>query len=105
VTIIPNQHRGSTAGADRTWMLILAVTGWVVLTTVAVLLASGTWSVGQTSDGDPPRPQDPAPGVDEPMPRTLGRSQPPAPRADHEGLDYAVSVLALIPRQASGHNT
>jgi hypothetical protein len=107
VTIIPNQHTGSTAGADRTWILVLAVTGWVVLTAVAVLLASGTWSVGQASDDDSPRPRHPSSGVDEPLPRTLDRSQPraPRPRADHEGLIHAVSVMALIPRQPSGHTS
>jgi hypothetical protein len=79
VTIIPNQHTGSTAGADRTWILVLAVTGWVVLTTVAVLLASGTLSVGHASDDDAPRPRDPASGVHEPLPRTFERSQPGEP--------------------------
>jgi hypothetical protein len=105
VTIVPNQHTGSAAGADRTWILVLAVTGWVVLTTVAVLLASGTWSVGQASDSEVPRPRDPSSGVDAPLPRSLDRAQPPAPRADQQASIHTVSVLALIPRQSRGHTS
>ena len=66
VAIVPNQHTGSTAGANRTWILILAITGWVVLTTVAVLLATGTLSIGQPTGGE--SPSDPATGVTEQLP-------------------------------------
>jgi hypothetical protein len=107
MTIIPNQHTGSTAGADRTWVLVLAVTGWLVLTTVAVLLATGTLSVGQASDNDSPRPPDPSRGMDQQVPRPLDQVRPraSATRTDHQGRLHPVSVLTLIPRQSSGHHS
>jgi hypothetical protein len=108
------QHSGSDAGGGRTWIVVVAATGWVAVTTVAVLLASGVWSVDQVVGGEHSRPGEPSrvqnPGPDEehatertstPTPSPV---RPPSPRADHEGLVYAGSPLALVPRQATAHD-
>ena len=71
----------ATTQAGRSWVLVLATTGWVVLTTVAVLLATGTWSIGSNQSD---RPAPPAPS--------------PTPRAAVD-LVHAGSAVALLPRQ------
>jgi len=76
----------STTQAGRSWVLVLATTGWVVLTTVAVLLATGTWSIEANQSNRSNQPNRPA----QPTP-------PPTPRA--ADLVDAGSAVALLPRQ------
>ena len=45
MTSASNHHAGPAGDEDRTWILVVAATGWAVLTTIVVLLAVGTWSV------------------------------------------------------------
>jgi hypothetical protein len=105
------QHSGSDAGGGRTWIVVVAATGWVAVTTVAVLLATGVWSVDQVvgdDRGEPSRVQNPGPdeerGPERTPTPTPSQVRPPSPRADHEGLIYAGSPLALVPRQATAHD-
>lgn len=116
MTTASNFHHGSATGAGRRWVLVVAATGWMALTTVSVLLATGTWSIGpaplpQQRTGPPPTAPVPKPSASPvPSPRStpVVPSAPvptpriPAPRAA-PGLIYAGSALALIPRQLSRH--
>jgi hypothetical protein len=94
---------------------VVAATGWAVLTTVAVLLATGTLSVGRSPVDKPNQTQNPGtdqfnPGqkvVRTPIPRQrtpYPLPQVPTSRADQEGLVYAGSPLAMIPRQPTAHD-
>ena len=119
MTTASNHHLGSAAGGDRTWVLVVAAAGWAVLTTVAVLLATGTLSVGRSPVVKPSQTQ--TPGTDQNNPDTnrnqkVGRTpvprqrtpypapRMPTSRADRERLVYAASPMAMIPRQASAHD-
>ena len=113
MTIASNRQTGSNSDPDRTWVLVVAATGWVVLTTVVVLLATGTWSIGSVGQAPdrPARTQNPSTGQNgspetdrkTPVPRqrTPQPTSPrgPSPRADREGLVYAGSARAMIPLQ------
>ena len=99
MTIASHHHRGTNAGEGRPWIVVVAATGWVVVTTVAVLLATDVWSVDRMVGGEQS-----GGGELGPAQRSPTRTTPPAPRVDHEGLAYTGSPLALVPRQAAAHD-
>jgi hypothetical protein len=110
VTTVSNRVFWSTAAhrttGHRRWIAILAATGWLLLTTLAVLLAAKAWSVpGAPADE---RTVSPEPNADKAtgspvLPRAATGS--PAlprrvPRAPSEAVIDLRSAAALIPRQA-----
>jgi hypothetical protein len=101
VTIASHHHTGSTPPDDRAWILVIATTGWVVLTAVAVMLATGAMA-GSASVGEPGPPTErmPVPQQRAPLrPTHQPTDRPPTARADREGLVHPGAALALIPRQ------
>jgi hypothetical protein len=77
----------------RTWIAILAAVGWLLLTTVALVLAARTWSAPDAPIGD--RTVAPEPNSD----RAAG--VPTLPRAGRESIIDLRAAAALIPRQAA----
>jgi hypothetical protein len=103
---------------DRAWVAVLAATGWVVLTTATLLLATGVWSApGSSADdqtGTPGPSCQPVSGIAVPRPRgtepsaprttTPPRSpQPVAPRP-RVSPDQQALIMARIPRQPNRQN-
>ena len=112
---------------DRTWITVLATTGWVVLTTATVLLATGVWAVPGSPGDDSipatgsgcerpagnlavPRPRSsepgspPSAGPDRTGPAPQRSSHPVAPRPRVSPDDQAAQ-LARVPRQLSRWDT
>jgi hypothetical protein len=98
-------------GDDRPWIAALAATGWVALTTITVLLATGVWDVpGNTPTTDQPavapascRTAPSAAIVPQPrttLPRTT-QPRPVLPRAPQQQTLDRHAVMALIPRQVT----
>ena len=103
MTTASNREFWSTAVnravGHRTWIAILAAAGWLLLTTVALLLAARTWSAPEAPVGD--RTVTPEPNSDR---AAAGPALPRgsrAPRAPRETVIDLRSAAALIPRQAA----
>jgi hypothetical protein len=103
---------------DRAWVAVLAATGWVLLTTATLLLATGIWTAPgssadeQTGTPDPncrpisgiavPRPR----GTEPSAPRTTTPARSPQPVAPRPRVspDQQAVIMARIPRQPNRQN-
>lgn len=52
----PNHHLGSSNEPGPIWILVVAALGWVLLITVSVLLALGTWTWDDSAPSQPEVP-------------------------------------------------
>ena len=106
MSITSSQHPGSGRSADRTVTLVLAATGWVILTTVAVLLATGTWSIGAGRVNRPAQTEKPdqTPTTDQtPTPdQTATTDQTPTPGRSPASDSDRGARRAPVPPQRTG---